>query len=87
MALEKKTKPKKRRKRNVIDLIKTLSKNPAFAESVLGELNKEKAKAKDFHEYLRGEGYDGVSLDDCKALLRVIKDRGPIQPGVLQRAY
>jgi hypothetical protein len=80
----KKTAPKKR---NVVDLIKTISKNPAFAESIMGELNKEKVKAKEFHEYLQGLGYDGISLEDCKTLLRVIKDRGPIQPRILQRAY
>jgi hypothetical protein len=87
MVLEEKNTPKKKQKRNVVDLIKTISKNPAVAESVLAEINKEKMKAKDFHEYLQGLGYDGVSLEDCKTLLRVIKDRGPIQPGVLQRAY
>jgi hypothetical protein len=87
MPPKEKPKPKKKRKRNIVDLIRTASRNPAFAESVLTELNKEKVKAKDFYEYLLGLGYDGVSLDDCKTLLRVIKDRGAIQPGALQRAY
>jgi carbamoylphosphate synthase small subunit len=87
MPPEKKTKPKKRQKRNIVDLIKTASRNPAFAASILTELNKEKVKAKDFHEYLKGLGYDGVSLEDCKTLLRVIRDRGAIQAGALQRAY
>jgi hypothetical protein len=87
MPPEKKTKPKKRKERNIVDLIRTVSRNPAFAESVLAELNKEKLKAKDFHAYLQDEGYDGVTLEDCKTLVRVIKDRGPMQPGALQRAY
>jgi hypothetical protein len=82
-----KTTKKKTPKRNVVELIRTASKNNEFAKSVLAELNKEKLKAEEFHVYLKGLGYGGVSLDDCKTLLRIVKDRGAIKPGVLERAY
>jgi hypothetical protein len=81
------TTKKKTPKRNMVDLIKTASRNPAFGKGFLDELNKEKLKAEEFHEYLKGLGYGGVSLDDCKTLLRIVKDRGAIKPGVLERAY
>lgn len=87
MPPKKRTTPKKGKKRNMVDLIKTASRNPAFGKGFLDELNKGKVKATEFHEYVTGLGYEGVSLDDCKTLLRIVKDRGAIKPGILERAY